>query len=62
MKHPAAEQPLDARLTDIDRQPADLTHCLPPSTQPSNAEDAQRAGRAAVICTVIETATLDPLG
>lgn len=56
-------QLLEARLTDIDRQLADLTALRATlATARATAEDAQRAGRAAVICTVIETATPDPGG
>ncbi len=54
-------QLLDARLSDIDRQLADLTTLRATlATVRDTAEDAQRTGRAAVICTVIETTTPSP--
>ena len=54
-------QLLDTRLSDIDRQLVDLTTLRATlATARDTAEDAQRAGRDAVICTVIETATTRP--
>jgi DNA-binding transcriptional MerR regulator len=56
-------QLLAARLTDIDRQLADLTALRATlAAAQAAAEDAQRAGQAAVICTVIESATPHPGG
>ncbi len=47
---------LDARLADVDRKLADLTGLRRTlAAARARAEEAARAGRPAVICTVIET-------